>query len=124
MLLKVEKPAAREWYESEAATQNWSTRELERQINSLLWERASLSTKKQTMLEKVRDTAEEYSPADFVKDPYVLEFLGLKATPELSESQLESALIEHLQEFLLELGRDFSFVARQQRHARRRPLLH
>jgi predicted nuclease of restriction endonuclease-like (RecB) superfamily len=115
LLLKVEKPAAREWYEEEAATQNWSTRQLERQINSLFWERAVLSTQKNKMLTKARDAAEKYAPADFIKDPYVLDFLGLKASPELSESQLESALLEHLQEFLLELGRGFSFVARQQR---------
>lgn len=115
LLLKVEKPAARAWYETEAATQNWSTRELERQINSLFWERAALSTQKAEMLATTRDTAEQYTPSDFVKDPYVLEFLGLKESPHLSESELESALLEHLQEFLLELGRGFSFVARQQR---------
>jgi predicted nuclease of restriction endonuclease-like (RecB) superfamily len=115
LLLKVEKPAAREWYETEAASQNWSTRELERQINSLFWERAALSTQKRDMIVKERDHSEKYLPSDFVKDPFVLEFLDLKESPELNESQLESALIEHLQEFLLELGRGFSFVARQQR---------
>ena len=115
LLLKVEKPAAREWYETEAAAQNWSTRELERQINSLFWERAALSTEKRDMIATVRTDAEKYAPSDFVKDPYVLEFLGLKESPHLSESQLESALLEHLQEFLLELGRGFSFVSRQQR---------
>jgi predicted nuclease of restriction endonuclease-like (RecB) superfamily len=115
LLLKVEKSAAREWYETEAATQNWSTRELERQINSLLWERAALSTQKRGMIKKERDQSEKYAPSDFVKDPFVLEFLGLKESPELSELEIESALLEHLQEFLLELGRGFSFVARQQR---------
>lgn len=115
LLLKVEKPAAREWYEAEAASQNWSTRQLERQINSLFWERAALSTQKTGMIAKERDKAEKYVPADFIKDPYVLDFLGLKASPELNESQMENALLEHLQEFLLELGKGFSFVARQQR---------
>jgi predicted nuclease of restriction endonuclease-like (RecB) superfamily len=115
LLLKVERSAAREWYEAEAADQHWSTRQLERQINSLFWERAALSTEKKNMVSKARDAAEKYSPADFVKDPYVLEFLGLKESPDLTESQLESALLGHLQEFLLELGRGFSFVARQQR---------
>ena len=115
LLLKVEKPDARGWYETEAATQNWSTRELERQINSLFWERAALSTRKGDMIEAAREKPEKYTPTDFVKDPYVLEFLGLKEVPHLSESDLESALLEHLQEFLLELGRGFSFVSRQQR---------
>lgn len=115
LLLKVEKPDARQWYETEAVSQNWSTRELERQINSLFWERAALSTRKGEMIEAARENPEKYAPADFVKDPYVLEFLGLKEAPHLSESDLESALLEHLQEFLLELGRGFSFVSRQQR---------
>lgn len=115
LLLKVEKESAREFYEAEAAGQNWSTRELERQINSLFFERAALSSGKREMLATAREGAEKYQPADFVKDPFVLEFLGLKDAPELSESQLEGALLEHLQEFLLELGRGFSFVARQQR---------
>ena len=115
LLLKVEKPAAREWYETEAATQNWSTRQLERQINSLFWERAALSTQKRNMIEKARDESKPYAPRDFIKDPFVLEFLGLKESPALSESEIESALLEHLQKFLLELGRGFSFVARQQR---------
>lgn len=115
LLLKVEKPIAREWYEIEAATQNWSTRQLERQINAFFWERAASSTRKTEMLAQARDEAEKYAPSDFVKDPFVLEFLGLKDAPHLSETQLESALIEHLQDFLLELGRGFSFVSRQQR---------
>ncbi len=115
LLLKVEKAEARAFYESEAAEQNWSTRELERQINSLVYQRALMSRDKRSALNTMREGAETYAPADFVKDPYVLEFLGLKDAPELSESQLEGALLEHLQEFLLELGRGFSFVARQQR---------
>jgi predicted nuclease of restriction endonuclease-like (RecB) superfamily len=115
LLLKVQNDAARAFYESEAASQNWSTRELERQINSLFYERAALSMGKKQMLETARDSAEKYAPQDFIKDPFVLEFLGLKDVPALSEAQLESALLDHLQEFLLELGRGFSFVARQQR---------
>ena len=115
LLLKVEKPLAREFYESEAAQHSWSTREMERQINSLLYERLLLSTEKRAALDKVQASTEKYAPADFVKDPFVLEFLGLKDAPDLSESQLEGALIAHLQEFLLELGHGFSFVARQQR---------
>ena len=115
LLLKVEKPLAREFYEAEAAQHSWSTRELERQVNSLLYERLLMSSEKRAALDKVEASAEKYAPADCVKDPFVLEFLGLKDAPDLTESQLESALIEHLQEFLLELGDGFSFVSRQKR---------
>ncbi len=115
LLLRVQKDAARDWYETQAAAQNWSTRELERQVNSLFYERILMSSEKRAALGQVEATSEKYAPADFVKDPFVLEFLGLKDSPDLSESDLESALIEHLQEFLLELGTGFSFVARQQR---------
>lgn len=115
LLAKVAKPEARAFYEEECATQNWSTRELERQITTLTYERLLLSKDKQGLLNDQRTTAEQYVPKDFVKDPYVLEFLGLKDVPQLTENQLESALIEHLQEFMLELGKGFSFVGRQQR---------
>ena len=115
LLLKINSPEARAFYEQEAAEQNWSTRELERQISSMLYERAALSTRQRQVLTRARSGAEKYAAPDFVKDPYVLEFLGLKEAPALSESQLEAALLDHLQEFLLELGKGFSFVARQQR---------
>ncbi len=115
LLMKVESAEACTFYEQEAAEQRWSTRELERQISSLLYERAALSTHKRQVLRRARSGAEKYAARDFVKDPYVLEFLGLKESPALSESQLEAALLDHLQEFLLELGKGFSFVARQQR---------
>lgn len=115
LLLKVDRPEARAFYEQEAAEQNWSTRELERQISSLLYERAALSTRKGQVLTRARSGAERYAAQDFVRDPYVLEFLGLRESPALTESQLEAALLDHLQEFLLELGKGFSFVARQQR---------
>jgi predicted nuclease of restriction endonuclease-like (RecB) superfamily len=115
LLLKVEKPEARAFYEQEAAEQNWSTRELERQITSLFYERALMSADKRRMLTHARTKAEKYEPKEFVKDPYVLEFLGLKESPTLNESQLETALLNHLQEFMLELGKGFAFVGRQQR---------
>jgi len=115
LLLKVDRPEARSFYEQETAKQNWSTRELERQISSMLYERAALSTRKGQVITRARSGAERYEAQDFVKDPYILEFLGLKESPALSESQLEVALLDHLQEFLLELGKGFSFVARQQR---------
>jgi len=115
LLLKVEKPEARAFYEQEAAEQNWSTRELERQITSFFYERTLMSADKRQMLTQARAKAEKYEPREFVKDPYVLEFLGLKESPALSESQLETALLDHLQEFMLELGKGFAFVGRQQR---------
>jgi predicted nuclease of restriction endonuclease-like (RecB) superfamily len=115
LLLKLEKPGSREFYEQEAAEQNWSTRELERQITTLFYERTLLSKQKVEMLVETRSKAEKYSPEDFIKDPMVLDFLGLKESAKLRESKLESALIQYLQEFMLELGKGFSFVARQQR---------
>ena len=115
LLLKVESSAAREFYETETVAASWSTRELERQINSFFFERTAVSIEKRQMLEKGRETGEKYNPQDFIKDPLVLEFLNLKDVPELTESRLEQALLNHLQEFLLEMGKGFSFVARQQR---------
>ena len=115
MLLKVENDDARAFYETEAAAAHWATRELERQINSFFFERTALSKQKRQMLEQGRSQGEKYAPQDFIKDPVVLEFLQLRDVPQLTESQIETALLDHLQEFLLELGKGFSFVARQQR---------
>ncbi|MEW6737623.1 MAG: PDDEXK nuclease domain-containing protein [Acidobacteriota bacterium] len=115
LLLKVESSEARAFYEVEAAEGNWSTRELERQITSFFFERTALSKQKRRMLQKAREESEKYSPQDFIKDPYVLEFLNLRESSHLTESKLEKALLDHLQEFLLELGKGFCFVARQQR---------
>lgn len=114
-LLRVEKSAAREWYEREAIASAWSTRELERQISSLFYERVLMSGEKAAMLQTQGEGSEKYRPQDFIKDPFVLEFLDLKDAPHLSEHDLESALLDHIQEFLLELGESFSFVARQKR---------
>jgi predicted nuclease of restriction endonuclease-like (RecB) superfamily len=121
LLLKVEDPEARAFYEREAAQGRWSTREMERQIGSLSYERALLSRDKAAALAQSRRQTEKYQARDFVKDPYVLEFLQLPELPSASgigaasEAELEAALLAHLQEFLLELGRGFSFVGRQQR---------
>jgi predicted nuclease of restriction endonuclease-like (RecB) superfamily len=115
LLLKVESDAAREFYETESAAGAWSTRELERQINSFFFERTGASQDKRKMLEKGRGSEDKYVARDFIKDPFVLEFLNLKDAPELSESDIEQALLDHLQEFLLEFGKGFSFVARQKR---------
>lgn len=115
LLLKVESGAAREFYETEAIAGNWSTRELERQISWFFFERTGASKEKRQMLEKGRAAGDKYHPQDFIKDPFVLEFLNLKDAPHLTELQIETALLDHLQEFLLEMGKGFSFVARQQR---------
>lgn len=115
LLLRVEKPEARSFYEQEAITARWSTRELERQINSLLFERLALSKDKKGVLSLAQKGHEIQTTADLVKDPYVLEFTGLPESPRLREATLEEALITRMQEFLLELGKGFSFVGRQQR---------
>ena len=114
-LLRVDKPEARGFYEIEAIYNNWSTRELERQINSLLYERLALSKDKKGLMRLATKGQELQSPADVFKDPVVMEFLGLPASPRLVESDLEQALIHNLQAFLLELGKGFAFVSRQER---------
>jgi predicted nuclease of restriction endonuclease-like (RecB) superfamily len=114
-LLKVEKPDAREFYEVEALRNGWTVRQLERQITTLFYERTLASRNKSAMLRKgaTPRPGEELSPEQEIKDPFVLEFLGLK--DEYSESDLEEALIRELETFLLELGGDFAFVGRQKR---------
>lgn len=114
-LVRVESPEARSFYEIEAVKNNWSARELERQINSLLYERLALSKDKKGLLRLAAKGQEVQSPGDVFKDPFVMEFLGLPASPKLVESDLEQALINNLQAFLLELGKGFAFVSRQER---------
>ncbi|MBA4416733.1 MAG: DUF1016 domain-containing protein [Syntrophus sp. (in: bacteria)] len=115
LLIRVEKEKAREWYMNEAADQNWSTRALERQINSLYYERLIMSKDKAPVMEEMREKTAPFAPApeDFIKDPYVLEFLGLPDVRQFRESELEQAIVDKLQAFMLELGRGFAFVARQ-----------
>ena len=115
LLLKSRSPEARAFYAEEALRGGWSVRTLDRQMSSLFYERTALSRNKAAMLRKhaAARPGEELTPAEAVKDPLVLEFLNLK--DEYSESDLEEALIDHLQQFLLELGDDFAFVARQRR---------
>lgn len=115
LLLKIEERQKRSFYEIECAANNWSTRELERQMNSMLFERLALSLDKEGVMTLAREGQVMREPTDLVKDPYVLEFLGLPQSEILYEKELESALLEHLQKFLLELGKGFSFVARQKR---------
>jgi predicted nuclease of restriction endonuclease-like (RecB) superfamily len=114
-LLRVEKREARSFYEIEALQNNWSARELERQINSLLYERLALSRDKKGLLRLARKGQEIQGPLDVFKDPLVLEFLKIPAAAKLVESDLETALLNELQSFLLELGKGFAFVARQER---------
>ena len=113
MLMKVSDEAARAFYLDECAKANWSTRQLERQINSLFYERILSSHDKEAVSKEIFEKEPSKTPEDFIKDPYVLEFLGVPQPPELYEKQLENALISELQKFLLELGRGFAFIARQ-----------
>lgn len=116
-LLRVDDAQARTWYVNESAKQNWSSRALERQISTLYYERL-LASKDRPPVRAEADkkvAALEKNPRDFVRDPVMLEFLGLPGTGKLLESNLEQALIEHLQAFLLELGKGFAFIERQQR---------
>jgi predicted nuclease of restriction endonuclease-like (RecB) superfamily len=114
-LLRVDKSEVRAFYEIEAIKNNWSARELERQINSLLYERLALSRDKKGLMKLATKGHEIQKPAYVFKDPIVIEFLGLPESPKLVESDLEAALIGNLQAFLLEMGKGFAFVARQQR---------
>lgn len=114
-LLRVAKPEARSFYEIEAIKNNWSARELERQINSLLYERLALSKDKKGLMQLAIKGHHVERPGDVFKDPVVIEFLGLPESPRLVETDLEQALINNLQAFLLELGKGFAFVARQER---------
>jgi predicted nuclease of restriction endonuclease-like (RecB) superfamily len=114
-LLGVENDGARAFYEREALAGGWTIRQLKRQVGSQFFERTALSKNKAAMLRKGerREDGDAVSPAEEIKDPMLLEFLDLK--DEYSESDLEEALIRHLESFLLELGGDFAFVGRQKR---------
>jgi len=114
-LLKVERPQARNFYEIESVKNSWSARELERQISSLLFDRLAKSKDKQAMLKLANEGFVPEKPIDMLKDPMVLEFLELPESAKLVESTLEQTLIDNLQTFLLELGKGFAFVSRQER---------
>ena len=115
LLMKVENDNAREFYMQEAVKSQWSTRQLERQINSFFYERLLSSKNKKQVAAEIQTLEPVKKPEDIIRDPYVLEFLGLSSNDDFYENDLEHALITHLQKFLLELGRGFSFVARQKR---------
>ncbi|RCH56797.1 DUF1016 domain-containing protein [Mucilaginibacter hurinus] len=114
-LLSVEETEKREFYIQETAKNNWTARQMDRQIGSQLYERLLLSTDKEKVLTVARNEKQPDKPQDIIKDPMILEFLGLKPDAAYYEKDLENALITHLQEFMLELGNGFSFVARQKR---------
>jgi len=111
----VDRGDTRAFYEIEAIRNNWSARELERQINSLLYERLAKSRDKAGLMRLATKGHEIQRPEDVFKDPVVIEFLGLPESHRLVESNLEEALITNLQAFLLELGKGFAFVSRQER---------
>lgn len=115
LLINIQNSRARQWYLHEAAASSWSSRQLERQISTLYYERILASKNKTPVKEEAERLMLPLAAEDFIKDPYVLEFLDLKEYPVLRESDLEKALIDKLQDFLLELGRGFCFVSRQKR---------
>lgn len=115
LLLRVEDEKARTFYLNEAAENGWSSRQLERQINSFYYQRLLASHNKNVVKHEAEKNNDEISPSKLLKDPYVLEFLNIKENSDYLEADLEKALINRLQDFLLELGRGFAFVARQQR---------
>jgi predicted nuclease of restriction endonuclease-like (RecB) superfamily len=115
LLLRVESDEARVWYMNEAADQGWSTRQLDRQISALYFERLLASRDRGSVIQEANTKMRLLKPEHFIRDPYVLEFLDLQNYPALRESTVEQAIIDKLQQFLLELGKGFSFVARQKR---------
>ncbi|MCQ4635770.1 PDDEXK nuclease domain-containing protein [Anaerovorax odorimutans] len=114
-LMRISNIEERHFYEIESIKNNWSLNELKRQYDSSLYERIALSTNKDKVYQLALEGQTFEHPSDAVKDPYILEFLGLPELPEYSESELESRIIDHLQQFLLELGTGFAFIGRQVR---------
>ena len=115
LILKIEDEKARQFYLDECARSNWSTRQLDRQINSFYYQRLLSSQDQDSVRNEIQTLEKGMDAKDIIRDPYVLEFLGLEQTSNLYEKDIEQGLIDHLQKFLLELGRGFSFVARQKR---------
>ncbi|MFC7418827.1 YhcG family protein [Iodobacter arcticus] len=115
-LIRIADPIAREWYANEAASQGWSTRALDRQVSTLFYERLLSSQDQAAVRSEAVALIEQQAPndpRDFIRDPYVLEFIGAQPSATLYEKELESGLITQLQTFLLELGKGFAFVSRQ-----------
>ena len=114
-LLRLDDPLQRAFYEIECIKSGWSVRELKRQIGSLLYERLGLSTDKEKLLRLTSEETKDTLPADLIKDPYIFEFLGLTPKEAFRENDLETALLDNLQDFLLELGAGFCFEDRQKK---------
>ena len=112
-LIRIDDPWKRAFYENECLRGHWSVRQLQRQIGSLLYERTGLSTNKKAVIQRARTQEPRESISDILRDPYILEFTGLAERAEYSELDLETVLLDHLQKFLMELGRGFCFEARQ-----------
>ena len=113
--MRIENPDARSFYEIECAQQQWSVRQLSRQVGSSLYERLALSRNKDEVMRLAREGQTVEKSSDIIKDPLTLEFLGLKPDASYSETKLENAIINKMQQFLLELGKGFLFEARQKR---------
>jgi predicted nuclease of restriction endonuclease-like (RecB) superfamily len=114
-LIRIDNQDKREFYFAESIKNNWTARQLERQVNSQLFERLLLSNDKQSVLAIAKGAEERVDAKQIIKDPMILEFLGLKRESSYYEKDLENAILSHLQEFLLELGNGFAFIARQRR---------
>jgi predicted nuclease of restriction endonuclease-like (RecB) superfamily len=115
LIMKVMDENARKFYMNECIKSRWSTRQLERQINTMFYQRLLSSQNKEDVASEIQKTEKLLDPKDFIRSPYVLEFLDVNHSPDLYEKDLETVIINHLQAFLLEMGRGFSFVARQKR---------
>ncbi|MEA1983276.1 MAG: PDDEXK nuclease domain-containing protein [Campylobacterota bacterium] len=114
-LIKIDDELKRTFYEVETIKGNWSVRELKRQVESLLYERVGLSVDKKSLLQSLENKKEVFDPTSIIKEPYILEFTGLQTKESYSENDLESAILHHIEDFLLELGTGFCFEARQKR---------
>jgi len=115
ILMRISDDNRRAWYTEECAKSGWSVRQLERQINTMFYERLLSSKEKDAVAAEIQTTEPKPEYEKIIRDPYVLEFLDLPENPHFYEKDLEQAIIDHLQKFLLELGRGFSFVARQKK---------
>lgn len=115
ILMRISDEQRREWYTEECTKSGWSVRQLERQINTMFYERLLASKEKDSVIAEIQTTEPKPEYEKIIRDPYVLEFLDLPENPHFYEKDLEQAIIDHLQKFLLELGRGFSFVARQKK---------
>ena len=114
-LLKLEDPLERSFYERECEQENWGVRELKRQMKSMLFQRLALSTDKETVMRMAQEGQIIERPEDILREPYIFEFTGLPQLPVYREGDLEEALVNNLSQFLLELGKGFAYVGRQQR---------